>query len=406
MKGIMKYFKLLFLLLNVSMFFTRSILCDISYLQQSALSELLVVESHPIVQLQFTYNINADLIEQTQIGSSSMSQSNGMAVLSTSDTGDVKLLSKIRAYAQPGQGISCIFTAVYDGAASSNTSQIAGVGNSSDGFFFEYSNSTFYILFRNNSVDSLISQSSWNVDPMDGTGPSGVNLNFTNGNVFKIQYPWLGFGNVNFFIESPLTGEMVLVHQIQYANTAVVPLVSNLGLQLMAEVVSTNGSAQLEVASMGMLVEGEVNSFLGIRNNVSADNSVNATLTNILTIQNNTIFNSQLNQVMVLPDQVSLFNSSGGGGDAIFSLYLNPTVDGQSFSEVGANSVVQYDTNGTNVTGGTLLGTFFLSSGSDITLNLCDCGIKLSPSDSLVIACAATSSTITVYASVSWIELF
>ena len=42
---------------------------------------------------------------------------------------------------------------------------------------------------------------------MDGTGPSKQTLDPEFGNVFKIQYQWLGFGAIIFSIENSVTGD-------------------------------------------------------------------------------------------------------------------------------------------------------------------------------------------------------
>ncbi len=389
------------------MCFKQSISCNSSSPEESVFGKFISVESNPIAQLNFTYNVNSTLAEETIVGLSSIVYENGMAILQTTGEGSATLSNTIRSYAQPGQGISCVFAAIY-GNSDNGTSQIAGIGNDTDGFFFQLNNYVFGILYRNNSVDTMIPQSDWNVDPMNGSGPSGLILNFTNGNIYQIQYQRLEFSNINFFIESPLTGNPILVHQIEYANANSIPSTTNPGLQLMTQVVSSGANIQLSISSMGLFIEGDVNPRLGIRNNVSANGYVNTTPIEILAIQNNTVFCSQNSQLMVIPDQLTLFNASGDSGTAIFSLYLNPTFDDPlDFTDVGSNSVVSSNSSGTTFSGGTLLETFFLASGSSISVNMHDYDIKLSPGDCLVFACtSATSSYITVYVSVSWLEQF
>jgi hypothetical protein len=79
-------------------------------------------------------------------------------------------------------------------------------------------------------------QSSWNIDTCLGTGtlqtryntnPSGFQLIPTNGNVYRIVFQYLGFGTLTFQIENPQTGVFMPVHQIKYANTALVPSVTS-----------------------------------------------------------------------------------------------------------------------------------------------------------------------------------
>lgn len=386
--------------------FVQPIFGDLPYEQTAAYGQLLTVQSTSIAQLNFTYNVNAFFAETNLAGTGTINYENGMAVLQTTGLGSASLSSKIRAYAQPGQGYSCVFAAIYSNGDPGTTSQ-AGIGNDTDGFFFGLINNEFSIIYINNSITTTVPQNNWNVDSMNGTGPSGIVLNYSEGNIYKIQYQQLEFGNINFYIESPLTGQPLLVHTIQYANLNTVPSLSNPGLQLKAQVTSAGGSTELDISSMSLYTEGDVNPYLGIRNSVSSDIFVSTTLSNVLTIQDNLVFNSITNQLMVIPDQLSLFNSSTSGEDALFSVYLNPVVTGPVYMSVNPTSAVSYDTTGTLVIGGTLVGSFFLSSGSDLSVHLSDYGIQLSPGDTLVVACTSVNFTnINVYASISWIEQF
>lgn len=43
-------------------------------------------------------------------------------------------------------------------------------------------------------------QKDWNVDPLDGSGPSGVDLSLPNGYVYRLPFIFYGYGPVDFFI--------------------------------------------------------------------------------------------------------------------------------------------------------------------------------------------------------------
>ena len=316
--------------------------------------------------------------------------------------GSVTLSSKTRLNVSQGQGASCVFAALY-GNGDAGTTQIVGMGNDTNGFFFGVTNSTFCIFWRNNSIDTVFAQSDWNVDPMDGTGPSGITLDYTNGNVFKIQSQ-LDFGNINFFIESPLTGQLILVNQIQYANNNVNRSLANPGMQLMAQVNSSGGSAQLNLGSMGLFIEGNID-YSEVKNSVSVSSNINTTAGNALTIQNDSMFLGMTNEVMVLPNLLNLFNSSGGN-DALITVYLNPTLSGEVLTPVNPTSVVSYATSGSIETVGKPLFTFYLASGSNQSINLSDYGVSLAPGDQLLFSCQSISGSGVIYLSVSWSELF
>ena len=76
-------------------------------------------------------------------------------------------------------------------------------------------------------ASTFIPQSSWNVDPLDGTGPSGMILDPQKGNVYQIGFQYLGFGNAFFGIENEDTGRIETVHNIKHANNRTTPVLSN-----------------------------------------------------------------------------------------------------------------------------------------------------------------------------------
>lgn len=377
------------------------------YSVKSATGELLIDEPTMIAQLKFSYNINTYSADTSTTGFGTITYNSGLATLTSSGSGSATIASKIRAYASSGQGVSSVFAALFP-FGDENTSSLAGIGNETDGFFFEWKEGNFGILHRNNSVDTFINRSNWNVDKMDGTGPSGIVLDYTLGNVYKIQYLRLEFGNINFYIESADTGQFILVHQIQYTNNNTVPSLTNPGLQLMAQVLSDGGDISMKLSSMGLYVEGNVDPFLGIRNTVNAISGFDATNASFITIRNDPVFSSITNQLMVIPDELSMLVGSDSASDAIFSLYLNPVLDGTpTFTQVNPNSCVSYSTEGFLIIDGSLIGRFALSPGSGTAINIRDYGIELSPGDILVIASFILGADVsTLYTSISWLEQF
>lgn len=71
-----------------------------------------------------------------------------------------------------------------------------------NGFYFEAtaSNAVSACVVRNGVVTLNAPQSTWNVDKLDGTGPSGLFLDLTKGTIFKIMFSWYGFGAIVFGI--------------------------------------------------------------------------------------------------------------------------------------------------------------------------------------------------------------
>jgi hypothetical protein len=62
-------------------------------------------------------------------------------------------------------------------------------------------------------IDIKIPQSQFNIDRLDGTGPSGYNIDLTKMQMFYIDYSWYGAGFVRWGVRGP-TGDVVYCHKM------------------------------------------------------------------------------------------------------------------------------------------------------------------------------------------------
>jgi hypothetical protein len=131
------------------------------------------------------------------------------------------------------------------------------IGNydSEDGFGGASIDGEIYIFKRryNGPGDIItddIPQSEWNMDKMDGTGPSGFVYNPTNGNIFEISWIFLGFGPIVFILKAP-DDSWVPIHRIKYPNSSEETHISLPYLPARAEIVNTSGNnIELSVGSI------------------------------------------------------------------------------------------------------------------------------------------------------------
>jgi len=377
---------------------------------KSAFGDLAATSVSPRIQLQFAYNINYAEVSASVTGSGTVFQSQPFAICSTTAAANssAQLSSLNNLHYRTGQGGLATFTAVYSSGTPGST-QLVGLVNTIDGLMFGYNATVFSINRRSNGVDHWIPQTSWNQDPMNGSGSSLMTLDPTKGNVYKIQYQWLGFGDINFFIENPLTDSFVLVHQIQYPNSFTATTITNpsLPLTIYAANSSNTSNISVKVPSMAAFVEGIlINTGL-----LFATYGVNANITTtestILIIRNNSTFSGIFNRKFVQPLQVS-FDDSSSSSDCIFKLTLNPTFGSSlTYTNVSTNtSVVSYTVTGTTISGGRVLATFFIGSGNAGTFDVSDLNIFLNPTDIMAISSTSLDDTSTIGCSVMWNEQF
>jgi hypothetical protein len=62
-------------------------------------------------------------------------------------------------------------------------------------------------------IDTRITQAQFNIDKLDGTGPSGYNIDLTKMQMFYIDYSWYGAGFVRWGVRGP-TGDVIYCHKM------------------------------------------------------------------------------------------------------------------------------------------------------------------------------------------------
>jgi hypothetical protein len=129
-------------------------------------------------------------------------------ILSVSADGDYVIRqTKMRFNYQAGKAQNILLTGVLGGTALSGTESKIGYFNSStstpfsaslDGIWFERIGSEYNLCISKLGVTNRIPRSQWNVDTLDGNGPSGVTVDFSKSQIFNISFEWLGVGSVIF----------------------------------------------------------------------------------------------------------------------------------------------------------------------------------------------------------------
>lgn len=72
-----------------------------------------------------------------------------------------------------------------------------GYFDSQNGYMFRYTPANGYQLgIRKAGTTNFINRADWNVDKLDGTGPSGVTLDLSKGYIFEIDFSWYGYGPI------------------------------------------------------------------------------------------------------------------------------------------------------------------------------------------------------------------
>lgn len=154
---------------------------------------------------------------------STFSANDSMVVMSTIAKNDIVIRqTKHHFNYQPGKSIQAFFT----GKLHPETGVIKRAGlfqslssipyEPSDGMYLEVTETGPSVNIVKNGQILSIPRSQWNVDRLDGTGTSGIIIDFNVAQIFVVDYEWLSLGRVRFgFIQS---GKTYYAHYVNHIN--------------------------------------------------------------------------------------------------------------------------------------------------------------------------------------------
>lgn len=145
------------------------------------------------------------------------------------------------------------------GAGVTNVAKRVGLFDDSDGLFLQQLGNTVSVCVRSSTsgspVDTCTAQSSWNLDKLNGTGPSGVTLDLTKSQLLVIDYLWQGVGRVRYgFL---VDGQIYYVHQVLNANRVSLPYTANPSLPVRFEIRNIGTSAGATMKEICVSIESE-----------------------------------------------------------------------------------------------------------------------------------------------------
>ena len=129
-----------------------------------------------------------------------------------------------------------------------------------DGLYFESKDGIVSVnIIKGNETGGVVSlrsvpQSEWNIDRLNGNGPSGYTVDWTKAQIFQIDYQWLGVGGVRFGIE--VDSVMVYIHEFYNAGMVSDVYMSNGTQPVRYEIRSTGGAGRLKQICCTVASEG------------------------------------------------------------------------------------------------------------------------------------------------------
>jgi hypothetical protein len=171
----------------------------------------------------------------------------------------IRETTKVFSY-QPGKSLLVLNTFVMN-AAKTGLRQRVGYYGAANGYYLEQNDSTVSFVERSSVsgalVNTAVSQASWNVDPLNGSGPSGITLDLTKAQILFMDLEWLGVGTVR--IGFVINGNFYVCHKFQHANIIASTYITTASLPLRYEITNTaatSGASTLKQICSTVMSEG------------------------------------------------------------------------------------------------------------------------------------------------------
>ena len=345
----------------------------------------------------------------------------GLVTLNTTTTSGSEIVretTKCFSY-QPGKSLLVMSTFVMN-AAKTNLRQRVGYYGANNGMFLEQDGTTISFVERSSVtgsvVETKVAKASWNIDPMDGSGPSGYTLDLTKAQILWMDIEWLGLGTVR--VGFIVNGEFVHCHSFHHANLITSTYITTASLPLRYEITNTGttaSSSTMKQICSTVLSEGGYE-LRGLQQAIGTTITAPYSLTTAGTfypVVSIRLKTTALDAIIILT-AISLLGVSSA--NYIWRVVASATTTGGTWTSAGSNSSVEYNLTGTATTGGRILAQGYFSStnqstaGADILkdalfkFQLERDGLTSSPYE-LSLIMSASGGASTVHASMDWEEI-
>lgn len=158
---------------------------------------------------------------------------------------------------QPGKSLLIMNSFVF---AESKTGLVQRVGyfGSENGYYVQLSDSTLSFVQRSSITgETIVPQSQWNGDRLDGTGPSKVVIDITKSQLLFTDIEWLGVGSVR--IGFVIDGVFIVCHRFHHSNKTSTTYMTTACLPVRYEIfntATTSGSSTLKQICSTVISEG------------------------------------------------------------------------------------------------------------------------------------------------------
>ena len=257
-------------------------------------------------------------------------------------------------------------------------------------------------------------QEDWDVDKMDGTGTSTIDMDWSKLNVFQIDFRWLGIGEIRWSVENPDTGDLMFVHHSHYANRQADVHIDNpcfkIGYVAANLSASTITTATCAGASMMVAIEGVIqdNAFTtGFPSDEkNALGASSTTAHHIVSFKNDLTYKDKINLRLMKLRSMSV--SFQGNDPAVIYLFLDAAKDtNHEWTTINPWSSVSRDISSGDITiaDHKPLACYTLPINGSDTFDLSKLDLIIPPGSRLCVGMVSGQLMSGVRVSMTWIEV-
>lgn len=367
---------------------------------------------------QFTYQVDADLWDSSVSGGSvTHSATNRLATLTANASGTNTAIIQSHYFAPytPGRSQLAFITFTLGATPGTGAYRRVGYFDGVNGVYLEHTASglTLRIITGTGAGNDSVAQASWNFDPMDGTGPSGITLDPTKAQILVVGLQALYNGAVG--VGFDIGGKIIPVHVFAHANVEAYPYIQYASLPVRYEVGTTSAAVSMDAICASVISEGgEPLSDVSGRTFSASNGTTTIGVTTrrpVLSIRAKQQLNSINNVGLLAPIECSALVTTN---NAYVELVRNGTLTGASFASVSTLSLAESDVAATAISGGQVVASFNIPASAQ-TRAQADKGLLgklllsyshlLSTADTLSVVATSHTGTANVSAGIGWKEI-
>lgn len=235
-----------------------------------------------------------------------------------------------------------------------------GLYDEDNGFLFRWSldpyggapaRPEFVIKSLTDTADDIQPQSAWNLDKLDGTGASGINLDLSKTQILVIDFQALYVGRVRMGFD--IGGKIIYAHEFNHANLFNSSYIQTANLPIKCEILATNAvTTTMQFICSAVVAEGGSQDIDLFGYTFSQQSGLRAvapgtTFTHLLSLRPKGTFNGFTNRARVAFIDVEIYNA--GNQPVYWELCVGLPVSGTTtYTDVNSSySTVEYNTNQT-----------------------------------------------------------